>query len=334
MELRMLLLLSLVSTSFAAVFPGTTWAKKSPHSLGLNETELKLFSNSIFPKYGPSSGVVIRDGYEAYSWGNTSEIYSWASATKPLFASMLFYAIHENKIDDVDYRLKHLWPLDEKDHNMTFATVANMISGYTLIEPPGVAFGYNDYGIELFLRSLEKVFHTDLNKMLFSRLSDLQFQDKPHFNKHGWWDCSTRDYARIGWWWMNRGTWKSQEMLPRYFFDKYMKPTVPFSTPLTKGPDKKGDYLHIGSYGGTDDQSPYGPGTYGYTWWFNADKKAWPKVPEDCFQANGLWNRNVVTLCPSLNLVASWSGVKDGDPNTFPKDMDPIIDHLIKAVQK
>ena len=85
------------------------------------------------------------------------------------------------------------------------------------------------------------------------------------------------------------------------------------------------------SYGGTSSQSPHGPGTYGYTWWWNPNKVAWPSAPADAFQCNGWWNRRVVTMVPSLQLVAAWGTAEYGDPNTFPADMDPILKVLVNA---
>ena len=46
----------------------------------------------------------------------------------------------------------------------------------------------------------------------------------------------------------------------------------------------------------------------------------------------GWWNRRVVYIVPSSNLVAAWQTDRYGDPTTFPSDMDPILNILTKAV--
>ena len=67
---------------------------------------------------------------------------------------------------------------------------------------------------------------------------------------------------------------------------------MPGSLPRTLASDPAGDYLNIGSSGGTSDQSPFGPGIYGFNWWYNANvgttnNLAWPDAPTDLIVANG-----------------------------------------------
>jgi hypothetical protein len=93
-----------------------------------------------------------------------------------------------------------------------------------------------------------------------------------------------------------------------------MKPYVSSALPVTTAADPAGDYLGIGSYGGGGDQIPYGPGIYGFNWWFNATgglhptSKTWPDAPDDTFQANGHWSREAVTVIPSLKVVMAYFG--------------------------
>lgn len=76
------------------------------------------------------------------------------------------------------------------------------------------------------------------------------------------------------------------------------------------------------TFGGGSDQTPFGPGTYGFNWWFNAkvgttSSVAWPSAPADTFQANGHWNKEVMTVIPSLKLVVAARGNWDSGQNTF-----------------
>jgi len=135
--------------------------------------------------------------------------------------------------------------------------------------------------------------------------------------------------------WVNLGRWAGRvAVLPQSELELHMRPTVPSSTPVSLDVDPRGDYLGIGTYGGTSSQSPHGPGTYGYTWWWNPNKTAWPSAPSDTFQCNGWWNRRVVTMIPSLDIVAAWGTAEYGDPATFPADMDPILNALTNATHK
>ena len=103
----------------------------------------------------------------------------------------------------------------------------------------------------------------------------------------------------------------------------YSAPTPPGATPRSAGPDV--DYLNVGSVGGGTDQSEYGPGLFGASWWFNetvgtTSLRAWPDAPLDMFQANGHWSNEIVIMIPSLNLLVSargaWGTFVPGDPNS------------------
>ncbi len=260
---------------------------------GVSANGLADFVRQIESKYGTSAGVVTRGGAQVYTWGNYTERTRWASASKPIFASLMLAAIADGKLASVDTPLRDLgWPLSGKDngsHPMTWKHVSNMISGYTRVEAPGVAWAYNDLAIELFKDSLEKLYGQSVNASFQQRLAPhMQFEDAPYMDEKGWFVCSPRDFARLGWMWLNLGKWlNGTTVLPQDDLRKYMRPSVLSSTPVSNGADPRGDYLKIGTYGGTSSQSRHGPGVYGYTWWFNPSKQAWPSAPADAFQCNG-----------------------------------------------
>ena len=97
--------------------------------------------------------------------------------------------------------------------------------------------------------------------------------------------ASVRDFARVAWFWLNRGNWNGKQLLPRSYFDDNMRPQVPKDLPVSIEA-KTNDYLHIGTYGGESSHfSKSGPGIYGFNWWFNgtgshhADALTWPDAP-------------------------------------------------------
>ena len=244
---------------------------------------------------------------------------------------LLFFAVHEGKLAGVDDLIRpyvqQLFGQDliEKDRTMTFRHLADMVSGYALSEAPGAAWGYNDYAINLYAKVLfDAVFEQTPNDAALdpSRLAPLQFEDGSIFgSRQGYGvNASVRDFARLGWFWLNRGNWNGQQLLPASFFDAYVQPDVVGTLPRTQGGGQ--DYLEVYFTGGGRDQTPYGPGIYGFNWWFNTPVGTgstlhWPDGPADAYQANGYWGERVVTVIPSLNMVVatwgSWGSFAPGD---------------------
>jgi CubicO group peptidase (beta-lactamase class C family) len=276
-------------------------------------------------------GCVVKDGYIVQSWGNQSEKSDWMSSAKPVFSTLLFFAIEEGRVKDVHQRIVEFgWPLRPKDRPIEFYHLANMISGYKRPEGPGEAWAYNDYAIQLYQKTIfERVFKANPEKVLAAtnRLGPMQFEDKISFRK----DkprviASVRDFARLGWFWLNKGKWNDRQLLPKAYFDQYMKPHVPREHPLTTEGDGE-DYLGIGTYGGGSAHfTDYGSGIYGFNWWFNGTGRlhpkalTWPDAPADTIMSIGAGGNNAVII-PSLNLVlasarGNWGRLQAGDPNS------------------
>ena len=239
------------SASAVAIYPTSQWQTRTAAQVGLAKSKLDEFRQET----GNITGVIIKDGYLVHSWGSVSSKVDWASAGKPVISTMLFYAIKELKLSSVNARIAALgWNLIEKDKAMTFHHLANMRSGYALPERPGAAWGYNDYAISLYNKSLfDRVFKQkpDVVVRAASRLGVLQFQDGTLYGTaRGGYGLVTspRDFARIGWFWLNKGNWRGTQRLPASYFDSYMKPLVPDNLPRTAGGIN--DYLDIGTMGG------------------------------------------------------------------------------------
>lgn len=302
--------------SDAQVFPGESWETRTLAEVGLDEALINQFIDNV-----GGTGVIIKDGYLVASWGSGGH-GDWASAVKPLWATLMLFAIHEGRLSGVDQRIADFgWDLTPQDTSMTFSHLANMTSGYVRGEVPGEAFAYNDYGISLYLKTMfDRVYGIDsadadaVTSLINNQLGALQFEDGSFIQTVSGGPRLTmtpRDFARIGWWWLNRGNWQGEQLLPVAYFDTYMQPQVPNNLPLTGVKDS--DYLEVGTIGGSSDQVNYGPGLYGYGWWFNCfvgmtNDRAWVGAPADTFQANGHWNREVMTIIPSLNLVVAARG--------------------------
>jgi PelA/Pel-15E family pectate lyase len=293
-------------------FPKESWSQQSPALAGLNATMLAEFGRRV-----GGDGCIIKDGNLVATWGDPNRCADWASAAKPVLSTLLLLAVQEGKLPGLDAKVKDVgWALSEKDAGMTFRHLANMVSGYACAEEPGSAWGYNDFAIQLYAKSLERVFGEPLENVLRTRLASLQFEDATLFGSRQGTGvtASPRDFARIGWLWLNRGNWNGKQLIATELMDDFLKAGVPMNIGRTQA--KSDDYLAIGSYGGGTNQTPYGPGVYGFNLWFNNllpnGNRVWPSLPSDTFQANGMWNRDTVTVIPSWNVVIASRGSKPG----------------------
>jgi hypothetical protein len=81
------------------VFPAASWEQLSPEQVGMDDTVLRQFMDKI-----GGAGVVIREGYLIASWGGNTH-GEWASATKPVYSTLMGFAIEEGKMHSPDDRL-------------------------------------------------------------------------------------------------------------------------------------------------------------------------------------------------------------------------------------
>jgi len=307
-------------------YPSASWETRTPAQVGLRTAALDALAVSV-----GGVGSVVRNGYMVYSWGDQTAKADWASAAKPVLHTLLAFAVQENRIKSVEDPVKD-WVLAgtggvlrPEDEPITFAQLMNMTSGYAVIDPPGAAWAYNDVASQFKNRLIGAVLGEPLDAQLQSRIAPLQLQDGSLLTTRGGYGVSTttRDFARIAWFWMNHGNWRNQQVVSGTFFDDYMRTQVPGTMPRSAGPDV--DYLNVGTVGGGTDQSEYVAGLYGAAWWFNetvgaTGLRAWPDAPLDMFQANGHWNQEIVVIIPSLNLVVAtrgtWGTFVPGDPSS------------------
>ena len=252
----------------AIVFPEAHWREREPSALGLDGAKLDELAALLGGR-----GCVIKNGAVVKAWGAQSQRGNWASSSKPVLSTLLFFAIDQGKLAGVDARVGDQgWKLADKDRAMTFAHLANMTSGYARPEPPGAAWAYNDYAIQLYQKTLfDRVFQGDPDQVAATCFAPLQLEDGLQFDpKRRRLLTSVRDFARVAWFWLNKGNWNGRQVLPRKFFDDYQRPHVPAGLPVSREAETN-DYLGIGTYGGGSSHfNDGGPGLYGFNWWFNA----------------------------------------------------------------
>lgn len=286
------------------VFPGKTWKHVSASEAGMDERRLREFIKTV-----GGDGCVVRNGQMVAEWGDVARNRDWASAAKPVLGTMMLLAVQNGRLPSVYAPVvKAGWPLAGKDAGITWHHLVNMTSGYARMEAPGVAWAYNDTGVQLLALSLERVFGRSLEAAAHDYLKPLQFEDGEVFGSRKGLGVvlSPRDMARLGWFWLNEGRWSEGKLLSEKLFNKNVRPTVPADLPISSEGGK--DYLGVGTFGGGTSQTNNGPGIYGFSFWFNetlpSGKRVWPAAPRDTYQANGMWNMHTVTIFPRLKMVA------------------------------
>jgi CubicO group peptidase (beta-lactamase class C family) len=307
-------------------FPGDTWKHRRPAELGLDAALLDDLGKRLGGR-----GCVIKDGYVVASWGDQALVGDLFSSAKPVLSTLLFFALLEGLVRSVDQPIADFgWQLKPLHRGITFRHLGSMTSGYARPEGPGQAWAYNDYAIQLYQKTLfDKVFKGDPKQVAEHprRLGGLGLQDGLVFRKSNRRiSASVRDFGRIAWFWLNRGQWADKRLLPRKYFDDFMKPQAAADLPRTRQADTD-DYLGLGTYGGGSDHfARCGPGVYGFNWWFNAtggphpDCRTWPDAPPDTVMSLGA-RGNSAALIPSLNLVlvcanGDWDDLRGGDPTS------------------
>src|SRR5687768_1137160 len=74
-------------------FPGAQWEQREPREAGLDASRLDQLAAEL-----EGHGCVVKDGFVVKTWGNQSEKRDWLSSVKPLFSTLLFFAIQEKKL--------------------------------------------------------------------------------------------------------------------------------------------------------------------------------------------------------------------------------------------
>ncbi len=331
------LLAAFVSAAADDAFPGVEWEQREPGALGLDGAEL----DEVAARLG-GRGCVIKDGYIVKSWGDLAQSGDWLSSAKPVLSTILFFAIEEDLVKSVDQPIAEFgWDFRPKDKGITFRHLGAMSSGYARPEGPGEAWAYNDFAIQLYQRTLfDKVFKGDAKEIAEApeRLGALGLQDGLRFNGKRRIYASVRDFARIVWFWLNRGNWNGRQVLPSRYFNEYMRPQTPKDLPQTAKAETD-DYLGIGSYGGGSDHfSVAGPGIYGFNWWFNDTGRlhphalTWPDAPPDTIMSLGAGG-NSSAFIPSLNVAlvcaqGDWGNVRGGERDA---EMNRVLGLLAEA---
>jgi hypothetical protein len=111
-------------------FPDVEWEVRTPAEVDLDVAKLQELSAMV-----GGAGAIVRDGYMVYTWGDQSArspSFAWASASKAVVSTMLFFAINEGRLSGPNVRVRNYvrqqFPGEDliaKDVPMTFRHLAN-----------------------------------------------------------------------------------------------------------------------------------------------------------------------------------------------------------------
>jgi CubicO group peptidase (beta-lactamase class C family) len=203
------------------------------------------------------------------------------------------------------------------------------------IFPPGSKFRYWDDAMSQFGHVLTKAAGSPLNQVFKARIADPIGMTRWRWTEHdtptgrvlswpgGIW-TSSRELARFGHLFLNRGHWNARQIVDASWVDRATSVQVPATIP--------NDTL----------SRSRGAGVYGFNWWVNGIKpdgrRLWPGAPPRTYYANGL-HTNVCIVVPEWNMVVARTngGRKDGSTNT-PANIDEIwsgfFSRLVEAIAR
>lgn len=290
--------------------------------------QVAVFGKPLGPlpkERGGTNGIVIRHGYIVAEFGDTNRVEPTYSAAKSVLSTLLGLTVDRGLIKDVHdpvrqyikdggydspHNSKITWhhhaqqtsewegELWGKPH--TFIGEAEFGRDHRPPRPlkePGAYYEYNDVRINRFSLSLLRLWKKPLPQVLKEEVMDKigassSWQYLAYDNSEvaidgkkmksvsggtrwggGLW-INTRDEARFGYLFLRKGRWGDRQIIS----EKWVQMAT---TPSEHGPD------------------------YGYLWWLNTERKAWPDAPASSFAARG-FGSNTIWIDPEHDLVVVW----------------------------
>ena len=273
-------------------WPEYNWRTSSPEAQGMSSAKLRAISPAAI-----GNAVVIRNGYEVWTWGDPARRYSnWASVTRSYLTTAWGMAIQDGSIAG------GLNILEQPVRNLASATakrfsadvrLKHLLSYTSCRRPAGSRWSYScgqDWfdQYRIFKELTGRSVHDYLNKVLFPVLGGQTLIATPTDSDRGETSRvagSARDHARWGYLWLNQGYWKNSKLLDPSFVARSIHP----------GPDGHGPNINEG-----------------WQIHLSTDGSVVPGCPSDVYFAYGDVDRAVVFGSPSLNLVvARWNSNHD-----------------------
>jgi CubicO group peptidase (beta-lactamase class C family) len=304
------------------------YAQANGGSWDFEKDQVRVFGTPLGPvpkTHAATNGILVRHGYVVAEFGDIKANDPVYSVAKSFLSTLCGVAVERGLIRDVSdpvardihdggYDSAHNAQIIWKNHLQQTSEWEGTMWGKSsdfvgaeqfgaaqqkprAIQPPGSLFEYNDVRINRFSLSLLLLFQTGLPDVLKASIMDpigasQEWQWIPYGNSYveirgrkigsvsggtrwggGLW-INSEDLARFGLLILNRGQWGSQQLVPA----KWLAAAV---TPSEREPD------------------------YGYLWWLNTDRKAWPSAPASSFAAMGNGS-NTIWIDPDDDIVLVW----------------------------
>jgi CubicO group peptidase (beta-lactamase class C family) len=304
------------------------YAQANGGSWDFEKDQVRVFGTPLGPvpkTHAATNGILVRHGYVVAEFGDTKANDPVYSVAKSFLSTLCGVAVERGLIRDVNdpvgrdihdggYDSAHNAQITWRNHLQQTSEWEGTMWGKSsdfigaeqfgtaqqkprAIQPPGSLFEYNDVRINRFSLSLLRRFQTGLPDVLKTSIMDpigasQDWQWVPYGNSYveiggrkigsvsggtrwggGLW-MNSEDLARFGLLILNRGQWGSQQLVPA----KWLAAAV---TPSEREPD------------------------YGYLWWLNTGRKAWPSAPASSFAAMGNGS-NTIWIDPDDDIVLVW----------------------------
>ncbi|HKX26138.1 MAG TPA: serine hydrolase [Blastocatellia bacterium] len=308
---------------------------RRPRDYSDQETIFGKLLGPIPKERGGTNGVIIRSGYLVGEFGDTHRAEPTYSVAKSVLSTLLGLAIDRALIKSIDdpvrryvndggYDSPHNSKITWRHHaqqtsewegemwgkSHTFLGQVEFGNGRREardLKEPGTYYEYNDVRINRFSLSLLEVWKRPLPQVLKEEIldpigasntwqylpydkSEVEIEGRKMKSVSGgtrwggglWID--TIDEARFGYLILRKGQWRGRTIIS--------EPWIRMAT--TPG--------------------PHGP-DYGYLWWLNTKRQAWPDAPASSFAARG-FGSNTIWIDPEHDLVVVWRW-HDGTGNEF-----------------
>jgi CubicO group peptidase (beta-lactamase class C family) len=299
-------------------------AYNAPEEGGFSTAKLNV-AKAQFDSMGSPAFMVIHQGKVLVAWGDVSRRFLNHSMRKSLMSAMYGIYIEKGLIDlgkslaelGIDDKLG-LTDIEKQARVQDLITARSGIYHPAAYEPrsmkanrpqrgtskPGEKFNYNNWDFNTLLTILEqeariKFFDEYYNQianplgMEDLRKQDMRYRYEPELSNHAAYlfKMSTRDLARFGQLYLNKGQWNGEQIIPAHWVEKS---TAIFSDDLGPGFSNRDGY--------------------GYLWWVDQNS-----FGQTAYYASGLGGHRLYVLPESdmviVHRVNSYLNMSERDEN-------------------
>lgn len=218
------------------VFPGTNWDTLPPTDLGFEFNDLSTVANAA-----GGNGMIIKEGYLVYSWGNSSAQREIKSTTKSIGAIALMLAIQDGNLSLADTLASqnHPWfaditgPAASDSGQIEMWHLASHTSGFDrpggskkMLFSPATSWQYSDSGPNWLSEVIDQTYPADtiyslLNNNIFAPIGIIGDQlswRQPLYGRLSYEfgsgiTTSVDSLARIGLLLANEGNWDGAQLI-------------------------------------------------------------------------------------------------------------------------